>query len=139
MRVRALIAKQDLGNSQMMALMVPFALSGRHLRPALSAGINQAQSQQGPHPRCCESTATATPCWPTCSSSGQSSSYGTRSGSAHTCSRPFVCLGLSGERLTVFVDRSGMPVRKLRTMPMARALELARKLQGLFGTTGSVV
>ena len=49
-RVRALIAKQDLGNSQMMALTVPFALSGRHLRPAPSAGINQAQNQRDSHP-----------------------------------------------------------------------------------------
>jgi hypothetical protein len=59
---RALIAKQDLGNSQVMALMVSFALSGRHLRPAPSAGINQVQDQRDSHPRCCESTATVTSC-----------------------------------------------------------------------------
>jgi hypothetical protein len=43
------------------------------------------------------------------------------------------------ERLTVYVGRRGKPVRKLRYMPMARAHELARKLQGRFGTTVSVV
>ncbi len=43
------------------------------------------------------------------------------------------------ERLTVSVGRRGKPVRKLRYMPMARAHELAKKLQGRFGTTVSVV
>jgi hypothetical protein len=43
------------------------------------------------------------------------------------------------ERLTVYVGRRGKPVRKLRYMPMARAHELARKLQGRFGTTVSVI
>ncbi len=43
------------------------------------------------------------------------------------------------ERLTVYLGRRGKPVRKLRTMPMARAHELAKKLQGRFGTTVPVV
>jgi hypothetical protein len=43
------------------------------------------------------------------------------------------------ERLTVYVGRRGKPVRKPRYMPMARAHELAKKLQGRFGTTVSVV
>ncbi|MFM7752892.1 MAG: hypothetical protein ACKO58_00640 [Cyanobium sp.] len=43
------------------------------------------------------------------------------------------------ERHIVYVGRRGKPVRKLRFMPMARALELARKLQGRFGTTVSVI
>jgi hypothetical protein len=43
------------------------------------------------------------------------------------------------ERLTVFVGRRGKPVRKLRTMTMDRAPELARRLQGRFGSTVSVV
>jgi hypothetical protein len=43
------------------------------------------------------------------------------------------------ERHTVYVGRRGKPVRKLRYMPMARAHELAKKLQGRFGTTVSVV
>ncbi len=38
-----------------------------------------------------------------------------------------------------YVGRRGKPVRKLRTMPMVRAQELAKKLQGRFGTTVSVV
>jgi len=42
-------------------------------------------------------------------------------------------------RLTIYVGRRGKPVRKLRTMPMARAHELARKLQRRFGTTMSVI
>ena len=43
------------------------------------------------------------------------------------------------ERHTVYVGRRGKPVRKPRYMPMARAHELAKKLQGRFGTTVSVV
>ena len=43
------------------------------------------------------------------------------------------------ERHTVYVGRRGKPVRKLRTMPMVRAQELARKLQDRFGTTVSVI
>jgi hypothetical protein len=42
------------------------------------------------------------------------------------------------ERHTVYVGRRGKPVRKLRTMPMARAHELAKKLQGSFGSVMSV-
>ena len=42
------------------------------------------------------------------------------------------------ERLTVYVGRRGKPARKLRTMPIVRAQELARKLQDRFGTTVSV-
>lgn len=119
-RVRALIAKQDLGNSQMMALMVPFALSGRHLRPAPSAWINQAQSQRDSHPQCCESAATATPCWLTSWCSGQSSRRKSRSGSAHTCYHPYAGLGLSGERCP---DHSSgiTPRRHYRQAPAAPA------------------
>ena len=43
------------------------------------------------------------------------------------------------ERHTVYLGRRGKPVRKLRFMPMARALELARKLQGTPGATVSVI
>jgi hypothetical protein len=43
------------------------------------------------------------------------------------------------ERLTVCVGSCGKPFRKLRYMPTARAHELAKKLQGRFGTTVSVV
>jgi hypothetical protein len=43
------------------------------------------------------------------------------------------------ERLTVYLVRRGKPVRKLRTMLMARAHELSKKLQGRFGTTVPVV
>jgi hypothetical protein len=43
------------------------------------------------------------------------------------------------ERHTVCVGRRGKPVRKLRTMPMACAHELSKKLQGRFGTTVPVV
>jgi hypothetical protein len=43
------------------------------------------------------------------------------------------------ERHTVFLGRRGKPVRKLRYMPKARVHELARKLQGRFGTTVSVI
>jgi hypothetical protein len=39
------------------------------------------------------------------------------------------------ERHTVYVGRRGKPVRKLRTIPIARAYELAMKLQERFGAT----
>lgn len=42
------------------------------------------------------------------------------------------------EHFTIFVGRRGKPVRKLRNMPIARALELARKLQGSIGTMVTV-
>jgi hypothetical protein len=42
-------------------------------------------------------------------------------------------------RHTVYLGRRGKPVRKLRFMPIARALELARKLQGTPGATVSVI
>ena len=102
-----------------MAWLVPFASSVRLLHPPPASGINQAQSQRNSHPRCCESTETTTPCWPTSWRSGQSSNCRFRSGSAYTCSRPLVGLDLSGERHNGFVSRRGKPVRKIRTMPMA--------------------
>jgi hypothetical protein len=43
------------------------------------------------------------------------------------------------ERHTVPFGRRGKPVKKMRFMPMARAYELARKLQGTPGTTVSVL
>jgi hypothetical protein len=43
------------------------------------------------------------------------------------------------ERHTVPLGRRGKPVKKMRFMPMARAHELARKLQGTPGTTVSVL
>jgi hypothetical protein len=43
------------------------------------------------------------------------------------------------ERLTVFVGRRGKPLSKLRYMLMARAHELARKLQSRLGARVSVV
>jgi hypothetical protein len=43
------------------------------------------------------------------------------------------------ERITQPVGRSGKPVKKIRYMPAARAHALARKLQGQFGTTVSVL
>ena len=43
------------------------------------------------------------------------------------------------ERITQPIGRRGKPIKKLRYMPMARAHALARKLQGRFGTTVSVI
>lgn len=43
------------------------------------------------------------------------------------------------ERLTIFVVRRDKLVSILRYVPMARAHELAKKLQGHIGTTVSVV
>lgn len=43
------------------------------------------------------------------------------------------------ERITQPLGRRGKPIKKLRYMPMARAHALARKLQGRFGTTVSVI
>lgn len=41
--------------------------------------------------------------------------------------------------LRIRSGRRGKPVKKMRFMPMARAHELARKLQGIPGTTVSVL
>lgn len=43
------------------------------------------------------------------------------------------------DRLTVYVGRSGKSVHNLRTIPIARAHELAMKLQGRFGIKLPVV
>ena len=43
------------------------------------------------------------------------------------------------ERLTVPLGRRGKPVKKLRLIPAERAHAIARKLQGLAGTTVSVI
>ena len=43
------------------------------------------------------------------------------------------------ERITQPIGRRGKTIKKLRYMPMARAHALARKLQGRFGTTVSVI
>jgi hypothetical protein len=43
------------------------------------------------------------------------------------------------ERLTVPLGRRGKPVQKLRLIPAERAHAIARKLQGLYGTTVSVI
>jgi hypothetical protein len=43
------------------------------------------------------------------------------------------------ERITQPIGRRGKPIKKLRYMQMARAHALARKLQGRFGTTVSVI
>jgi hypothetical protein len=43
------------------------------------------------------------------------------------------------ERITQPIGRRVKPIKKLRSMPMARAHALARKLQGRFGTTVSVI
>ena len=43
------------------------------------------------------------------------------------------------ERITQTIGRRGKPIKKLRYVPMARAHALARKLQGGFGTTVSVI
>ena len=43
------------------------------------------------------------------------------------------------ERLDVPLGRRGQPVKKVRYMPMAKAHELARKLQGRLNTTISVI
>jgi hypothetical protein len=43
------------------------------------------------------------------------------------------------ERLTIPIGRRGKPVKKLRLIPAEWAHALARKLQGQFGTTVSVV
>ena len=43
------------------------------------------------------------------------------------------------ERLTIPIGRRGKPVKKLRLIPAERAHALARKLQGQFGTTVSVL
>ncbi len=43
------------------------------------------------------------------------------------------------ERLTTPLGRRGKPVKTLRLIPAERAHALARKLQGRFGTTVSVL
>jgi hypothetical protein len=43
------------------------------------------------------------------------------------------------ERTTTPIGRRGEPIKKLRLIPAERAHALARKLQGLFGTTVSVL
>jgi hypothetical protein len=43
------------------------------------------------------------------------------------------------ERLDVPLGRRGQPVKKVRFMAMAKAHELARKLQGRLNTTISVI
>jgi hypothetical protein len=43
------------------------------------------------------------------------------------------------ERLDIPLGRRGKPVKKVRFMPMAKAHELARKLQGRLNTTISVI
>jgi hypothetical protein len=43
------------------------------------------------------------------------------------------------ERITQTIGRRGKPIKKLRYVPMARAHDLARKLQGRSGTTVSVI
>jgi hypothetical protein len=43
------------------------------------------------------------------------------------------------ERLDVPLGRRGKPVKKVRFMPLAKAHELARKLQGRANTTISVI
>ena len=43
------------------------------------------------------------------------------------------------KRLTVPLGRRGKPVKKLRLIPAERAHAIARKLQGLAGTTVSVI
>lgn len=82
--------------------------------------INQAQDQHNCHPRCCESTATAKPCWLTSWSTRRSSSCRSRSGSTHACFRPFAGLGLSGERCP---DHSSgiTPRHRCRRAPSAPA------------------
>ncbi len=43
------------------------------------------------------------------------------------------------ELTTTAIGRLGKPVKKLRLIPAEKAYALARKLQGLFGTTVSVL
>ena len=43
------------------------------------------------------------------------------------------------ERTTTPIGRRGKPIKKLRLIPAERAHALARKLQGLYGTTVSVL
>ena len=43
------------------------------------------------------------------------------------------------ERTTVAIGRRGKPVKKLRLIPAEKAYSLARKFQGRFGTTVSVI
>ena len=43
------------------------------------------------------------------------------------------------ERITTPIGRRGKPVKKMRLIPAERAHALARKLQGRFGTTVSVL
>ena len=43
------------------------------------------------------------------------------------------------ERITTPIGRRGKPIKKLRLIPAERAHALARKLQGLYGTTVSVL
>ena len=43
------------------------------------------------------------------------------------------------ERHTVLLGRRGKPVKKVRFIPAERARAFARKLQGRFGTTVSVL
>ena len=43
------------------------------------------------------------------------------------------------ERTITPIGRRGKPIKKLRLIPAERAHALARKLQGLFGTTVSVL
>jgi hypothetical protein len=43
------------------------------------------------------------------------------------------------ERTTTVIGRRGKPVKKLRLIPAEKAYAMARKLQGLFGTTVSVL
>ena len=47
--------------------------------------------------------------------------------------------GFGHERHDVPLGRRGQPVKKVRFMPMAKAHELARKLQGRSNTTISVI
>ena len=43
------------------------------------------------------------------------------------------------ERITTPMGRRGKPVKKLRLIPAEKAFALARRLQGRFGTTVSVI
>jgi hypothetical protein len=43
------------------------------------------------------------------------------------------------ERITTPMGRRGKPVKKLRLIPAEKAFALARKFQGRFGTTVSVL
>jgi hypothetical protein len=75
---------------------------------------------------------------------GQSEGYGvtpndlsTKPGQPHIYPDGIKAYG--HERITTPMGRRGKPVKKLRLIPAEKAFALARKFQGRFGTTVSVL